>query len=842
MRLWSGLVSLQLAWILALVGGLKFPVQAEDTADKLIEKHLNGASDQSLSLSYQTLVQTPLVQITNVRLEETNTGLQVVLETLDGELSTPTTSVSGDALIVEIANVVLIGEDFEQFEPAEGIAFVQVSALSDDRIQVVITGSDAAPTADIGADVTGLTLSVVPGIAQIGETDEPLRIVVTGEEDEEYNPSSASTATRTETPLRDIPQSIQVVPRQVLEDRNAQSINQAVETVSGVADGGFKDGSSSGDRIIRGFRQAGNFRNGYRDAAGISVLSSPISVIERVEVLKGPASVLFGALEPGGVVNVVTRQPLDESFYELNFEAGNYDSYQVGADLTGPLTTDEDLLYRFIAAYQTEGSIQDFVDTDEVTFAPSLTWEIGERTNLDLYYEYTDYTGEPVISPSVLLSDGSLTPRNLYTFYPDLNTLNTSTHRFGYTLTHELSDSWQIRNNFAGLISDSREDEQFAPRVLNDRFSVIEIYDSEFGDDSFFVQADVVGEFETGPIEHQLVAGFDFNDFTNKFRSSADLDVPLLDLQDPNYSTPEITLEPLLDFQNDIQFYGVYLQDQISFGENFKFLIGGRYDWVSNLLSISDFGILGNTTEEPRRNESAFSPRLGLVYQPSDDIALFASYSRSFNQETEFDAGTDPLEPTRGAQYEIGVRADFLENRLFATLAAYHLTKTNVVTADPNNPLFSVQTGEQRSQGIELDVQGAILPGWNIVASYAYTDAEVTRDNSIPEGNLLPSVPENQASLWTTYTIQEGDLEGLGFGLGLFYVGDRQGDLANSFVLEDYFRTDAALYYRRDRFNAAINIRNLFDIDYVSAAESGVRTFLGRGEPFTIVGSISWKF
>lgn len=164
------------------------------------------------------------------------------------------------------------------------------------------------------------------------------------------------------------------------------------------------------------------------------------------------------------------------------------------------------------------------------------------------------------------------------------------------------------------------------------------------------------------------------------------------------------------------------------------------------------------------------------------------------------------------------------------------------MTADPNNPLFSVQTGEQRSQGIELDVQGEILPGWNIVASYAYTDAEVTRDNSIPEGNLLPSVPEHQASLWTTYTIQEGSLEGLGFGLGLFYVGERQGDIANSFVLEEYFRTDAALYYRRDRFNAAINIRNLFDIDYVSAAESGVRTFLGRGEPFTIVGSVSWEF
>jgi iron complex outermembrane receptor protein len=188
----------------------------------------------------------------------------------------------------------------------------------------------------------------------------------------------------------------------------------------------------------------------------------------------------------------------------------------------------------------------------------------------------------------------------------------------------------------------------------------------------------------------------------------------------------------------------------------------------------------------------------------------------------------------------VGIKADWLDGKLSTTLAAYRLTKTNVITTDPNNPQFSIQTGEQRSQGIELDIAGEILPGWKVIASYAYTDAKVTEDNSIPVGNRLNNVPENQASLWTTYEIQQGDLKGLGFGVGLFYVGERQGDLANSFQLKDYLRTDAVLYYRKDRFKAALNIRNLFDIDYAKSSFGPV--FINRGEPFTITGSVSWEF
>ncbi|WP_316437103.1 TonB-dependent receptor domain-containing protein [Leptolyngbya sp. NK1-12] len=230
-----------------------------------------------------------------------------------------------------------------------------------------------------------------------------------------------------------------------------------------------------------------------------------------------------------------------------------------------------------------------------------------------------------------------------------------------------------------------------------------------------------------------------------------------------------------------------------------------------------------------------------MVYQPIQPISLYASYSRSFTPVTGRSFEGDLFEPERGTQYEVGVKAD-VNDRLSATLALYNLTRTNVLTADtrPGVPLgFSIQTGEQRSRGVELTVQGEILPGWNIIAGYAYTDAQLTEDNTLPEGNQLALVPENAVNLWTTYEIQSGDFQGLGVGLGLFFVGERQANLANEFQLPSYLRTDAAIFYRRNQFRAALNFNNLFDITYFE-------NFNGRGvsygAPLTVQGTISWQF
>ena len=813
-------------------------------------------SDQSAATAAEWTVQIEAspIQITNIRLEETEAGLQIVLETAEGEQIVPITQIVGNALIAEFSNAVLsLSEDdsFEQFNPAEGIALVRVTnepgvdgaSPTENRVRVAITGTDAPPVAETTA--TGLVVTL--GDAEAVTEDDAIQVVVTGEFNEGYNPPRATTATRTDASLRDIPQSIQVMPRQVLEDRNVRTVSEAVETVSGIINAsGYFGAPGLRTRIIRGFDQgfsdaAGNLRNGLRDGGFYGL--RPIGTVERVEVLKGPASVLYGALEPGGVINLITRQPLNEPYYNLTLDVGNNQFYQPEVDLSGPLTADETLLYRFVAGYQAADGVQEFIERDLVTLAPSMTWNVSDRTRLNVYYEYADFT-EDASSPSETLrfSDENFLPRDLYVGYPEFSSLDITTHRLGYTFNHELSNTWQVRNSFAISLNEFEDNRAFPTRLLDDRFLAgFEAYDLDYTINNYFAQVDLIGRFETGQVSHQLLAGFDLNHYVQDYEGFFNVtDLPPLDIRNPNYEVPEPELLPFLRFNETIQSYGVYLQDQIELVDNLKVLVGGRYDWMSYENEFSDFGALGNTTDEPIQSNGGFSPRIGIVYQPIEAVSLYASYSRSLNQSRGFNADGDAFDPTKGTQYEVGVRTDFLDGRLSANLAAYHLTKTNITTPDADNPILSVQTGEARSRGIELDITGEILSGWNIIASYAYTDAIVTEDNVISVGNRLVSAPAHQASLWTTYEIQEGPLEGLGVGLGLFYVGKREGDRENSFQLDSYLRTDAALYYRRGEFDAAINIRNLFDIDY--AAYSLSRFSVGRGEPFTIVGSIGWEF
>jgi iron complex outermembrane receptor protein len=788
-------------------------------------------------------IEAATVQVTGVKLERTETGLDIVLETAEGKpLQVDTTKFrsEGNSLIADIPNAVLALPQEQAFvaeNPTADVAKVQVVQQDASNIRVSVDGKEALPKTKVTLKTGGLTYSLNPASE---EPDEEIEIVVTGERQQDgYQVPNASTATRTDTPIRDIPQSIQVVPRQVLEDRGVRRELETLETVSGVIDNDTKPTELSSDVAIRGFSAFTRLRNGLRTEAGSGF--TPIGTIERVEVLKGPASVLFGALEPGGVVNFVTRQPLAEPYYRIEFEAGNYGFYQPSIDLSGPLTEDGSVLYRLIAAYQSGGDFKDSTPIQEqaISIAPSITFRLGDRTDLNVYYEYSKTDENFWFEP--LLSDGSLIPRDVYASY--FSSSFSENHRVGYNLNHRFNDSWQLRNNLSATFSTAPTKDIGYTNLLEDRFLTDYLaFTGDFPVDKYFGQIDVVGKFKTGSISHQLVVGFDFDRQVQYFAYyESPVDLPPLDIFNPNYdvSLPEIPSGSFTDI-NINQSYGVYLQNQISFSDNLKMLIGGRYDWISDESGPVD----GDRTSQ---NDGAFSPRIGLVYQPSKNVSLYTSYSQSFSPSIGRNPDNEPFKPTRGTQYEVGVKADFLDGKLSTTLAAYHLTKTNVLTPNPDPDLarqnFQVQVGEQQSRGIELDVTGEILPGWNIIASYALTDTEVTKDNSIPStvGNRFQNIPQHQASLWTTYEIQKGDLQGLGFGLGLFYVGERQGDLENSFQVGDYLRTDAAIYYRRNGFNAAINVRNLFDIDYVSSVSSGP-LFINRGNPLTITGSVSWEF
>lgn len=794
-------------------------------------------------------IEVSLAQITGVRLEETETGLQVILETASGELAEPTTTVSGNALIAEIPNAVLAlpeGDEFQQFEPGEGIALVQVTELSGDRVQVVITGTEAAPTAEVSTTATGLTLSVRPGAAQVRTADELLRIMVTGEEGSRYVEPNTATATRTDTPLRDIPQSMQVIPREVLEDQQVITLGDALRNVSGAV---RAEQAGVGERfILRGFTGATILRDGLRLNDGRILGFSELANLESVEVLKGPASVLTGAAQPGGVINLVTKQPLSEPFHNLELQVGNRGFISPSLDFSGPLTADGRLLYRLNALVRTEDSFRDF-DTDSERFfiAPTIRWLISDRTDLTVILEYLN-DERPLDGGLVAIGD-EVADIPFDRVIGDLDdTREEDAVRVSYNFEHRFSDRWKLRNafsyrhndvdlvglNVAGLPNETTGD---VPLRFGNQSIPLDVFDS---------QTNVVGEFNTDSIEHTVLLGVDL--FWQRQRSRtirSDPSTVAFNIFNPIYgavSRPDVE-ELFLTTSQDTRLdgLGVYLQDQVTLLDNLKLLAGVRYDTVDQEITSNPTDLNPNRSESSL-NEDAFTPRVGLVYQPIEEASLYSSYTTSFVPNTATTVDGDVLEPERGEQFEIGARAELLEGRLVANLAFFDITKENVATTDPNNADFSAAIGEQRSRGIELDIAGEILPGWNIIANYAYTDAEITEDEDGNEGNRLTGVPEHNFNLWTTYDIQDSPLEGLGFALGFNYVSERFGDTANSFTADGYFLTNAAVSYQRDNWRAALNIRNLFDVDYIESAGRNRVFGISPGEPFTLIGSFSIEF
>ncbi|MCC5644531.1 TonB-dependent receptor [Nostoc sp. CHAB 5824] len=838
---------------------------------------------QSSTPSSQPINQ--IVEVTGVKINTTETGIDLILETTLGEKLQVSPQIDGKTYIANISNAQLrlsSGNTFRQEKPAAGIAEIIVTNQDANTIRVTLIGEVSVAKIELFDSDEGLIFGVTseasatqpqqpqtqtqaespsatteaqptqPSSEQPSEppsvaSDEPIELVVTGEQDG-YRVTESSTATRTDTPIRDIPQSIQVVPQQVLEDQKTVRLIDALRNVSGV----FSSNSFGGtiDSFnIRGFNDASILQNGFRqsNAEGNFSLRDPAN-IEQLEVLKGPASVLYGNVEPGGVVNVVTKQPLTDPFYNAELSIGSYSFYRGSFDLSGPLTPDKVLLYRLNLAYQNAGSFRDFVNSERVFAAPVFDLRLGDRTNLSintsyLYDRRTLDRGIPAIGRGI-----ADIPISRFLGEPG-DFRRSEQFGIGYRLEHEFNDNLKIRNAFQFLQNNetvfntnATELDEATGTLFRDYFDSANEYRV------YAMQTDLTSKFKTGSVNHQLLVGFDLqrNTLEGFFRTPSDaFDTSIVDRQTPsiNIFNPIYNQRPpdrssfifLRDDQTTTDSLGIFLQDQIALTDNLKILVGGRYDTVTQDL---DDQLNNNDTS---LSSEAFSPRVGIVYQPIQPISLYASYSRSFAPNTGVNAENSLLEPTRGNQYEVGIRAE-LNPRLAANLAFYEITKTNIAATNPDNPAVSFAIGEQRSQGIEFDLSGEISPGWNIIASYSYTNAEITEGfDSAPTGNKVPNVPHNKASLWTTYEFQNGGFKGFGLGMGLFYVDARQGDLENSYELPSYIRTDAAIYYRQNNWRAAINFQNLFDIRYFETSELG-RTTVIPGAPLTIIGSFAIEF
>ncbi|MGJ3253547.1 MAG: TonB-dependent siderophore receptor [Elainellaceae cyanobacterium] len=841
-------------------------------------------------------------QINQIQINSTNGTLDVRLETADGAMPQTFTTRYGETVVIDVINTQLnlptgdtrfaqANQRIVQDNPAEGIDSIRIEPLDANSVRITVTGRDQSPTATLTQDTDALVLNVSAPEAVADRLEEPpeptdeiepdesppaqvdediedeidesvpesdaqpipsdtIQIVVTGEQDDEadYLVPDSTTGTRTDTPIFEIPQAIQVIPERVLEDQQVIRLNDALRnTPNALQSNTF--GGTRDEFVIRGFEQSTILRDGFRtNDIGPGFSFEELANVERIEVLRGPASILFGNIEPGGVINLVTKAPLLDPYYNLEFQAGSFGLVRPQIDVSGPLA--DDWQYRLNTVYERSNGFRDDFnrDTERFFIAPVLRWEIDPDTEFILELEYLDDQrpfdrGIPAFGDEV-----ADVPIDTVFGEPD-DFAEVQVFNVGYRFEHQFSDRWQIRNRFRYTQSDLltlRADPNGLDESTGTLFRAFSSNDNRF--ELFEVQTEVVGEFATGPVNHTLLAGFDLFFAETTIQTTVDFASPV-NIFDPEIGvieTPEVPLAfTANDSFSDLDRIGIFVQDQIELFPRLNLLLGGRFDFVSQ-QSESDAifipGVLDSPALDVDRNEEEFSPRVGIVFQPIDPLYLYASYSQAFQPNTLSQTTIEGefLEPEEAEQFEIGLKANFLAGRLAATLAFFDLELRNVATTDPTDPNFVTAIGEQSSRGVELDIQGEILPGWNIIASYGFLDAEIEESEDFPEGAQPRNAAENTASLFTTYEIQTGSLQGLGFGLGFFYVGDRFGDDANTFELDSYLRTDLALFYRRDRLQLGLNFQNLFDVEFFESAVG--RDGANPGAPFSVVGRISYEF
>ena len=832
----------------------------------------------SMASALSVLVAQPawaqMAQITAVQLSPTPSGLEILLQTTGGASTLVQTSRSQQGFVAEITNAQLAlpqSDAFRQENPTEHITAITVAPLDANRIQVVVTGKTGAPTGEVflrqeqglvvrltaPIDTTTQSTPAAPttsapgaeGLTTQAEEEEPIELVVTAEREAEgYRVPNASTATGTDTPILETPFSVQVVPQEVIRAQQAIEIQEALSNVSGVTYQG-SDGGRQALFSIRGFGNALNattpvLRDGYRLYGSFQAIPE-IADLQQVEVLKGPASILYGQIEPGGVINLVSKKPLAEPFYEAELQVGSRELVRPHIDLTGPLTPDGNLLYRLNALYKHERSFRDFTtDTQRFSVAPVLTWKISDRTDLTILLEHIHNHGPADFGITQFRGGVAPIPRERVINNPD-DTITTNYLSLGYNFEHRFSDNWKLRNGFRYIRYAYDYSVVALPFIVEDE-TVTRFYAEQDGEDSSYsLYSSVVGDFTTGPIKHTLTAGIDLNRGDSSIFTLFDAANPSpINIFDPDYNrVPKPSRSDLPLFNDTVDTsnrLGIYLQDQISLWDNLILVAGLRYDTVTQKTSNVEtpFTPGGESTQ----TNAAVTPRVGLIYRPIEEFALFANYSQSFNPNTATTATGKPLDPERGEGFEVGVKTELLDQKLLATLAYFNITKNNVAVTDPDFPLFSIAVGEQQSQGVELDIVGEVLPGWKIIGSYSYIDAKVTEDTDpVLIGNRLFGIPRHTASLWTTYEIQAGALKGLGFGVGINYVGNRFGDLANSYQVGDYLIGNAAIFYRRDRYRFALNFKNISDADYIQSV-TGNEGGIGPGEPLTVMGSFSVEF
>jgi iron complex outermembrane receptor protein len=649
------------------------------------------------------------------------------------------------------------------------------------------------------------------------------------------------TATKTDTPLIETPQSISVITRDQLNDRAVQSITEALGYTAGTFSGTVADPRFD-DPNIRGFSAGPNqYLDGLRILRTFGAPAVEQYGLERVEVLRGPSSVLYGQSVPGGLVNMVSKRPTDQSFGEVNLQAGSHDRYQGSFDLGGALDAEKQLTYRLTALGRKSDTQMDYVEDDRIFVAPALTWKPNSDTRLTLLGRFQhDEAQSPPGLPAIGTLYGNPLGQISTSFYPGEPTFRDSElemSSIGYDFEHRFNDTFTIRQNARYLHLSFDYDSLFTSGLAADqrtlqRGSLVQRESS----DTVNVDTTAQAKFGTGPLDHTALFGIDYRRFWGDTRTGFGT-APSLDLFNPVYGQ-QIALPAIgTDRDDELSQIGVYVQDQVKL-DKWLLTLGGRHDWVETEQRSRITG------EETSQDDTAFTGRAALMYLFDAGFAPYVSYTTSFDPVVGSQApqrGGGTFEPTEGEQYEVGVKYQPPGSNSFITAALFDLTRTNVTTTDPDFPTFQLQTGEARVRGVELEATASLMQGLNLTAAYTYLDSEITESNSGTEGNRLATVPEHLASLWGDYTFPEGSLlEGFGFGAGVRHIGSRFGNDANDIKVPSVTLFDAAVHYDFDQFRIGLNANNLFDKKYVTSCGSVGGCYYGNR--LAVISTLTYRW
>jgi iron complex outermembrane receptor protein len=669
-----------------------------------------------------------------------------------------------------------------------------------------------------------------------------------------YVAKRALTATKTDTPIKETPQSISVVTRDQMDDQGAQTVGQALRYTAGVYSDG-RAGSRYDSVFMRGFGGYGStagyveYLDGLRMLRGISYAIPTLdeNELERVEVLRGPSSVLYGQANPGGIVNMTSKRPTTEPYHEVTMGFGTNDTYYSTYDMGGPVTDDKTVSYRLTGSGRTESADTDHNKSQRIAVAPSFTWQPNADTSLTLLTNY-QYDPKSYYAP-YLPAYGTVWPnaavgkisKSFDPGDPNYNSYERTQGSVGYQFEHHIDDKLTVRQNLRYLHVDSTF-HAVSLASLSANQATLNRRATVSNENVNTVVVDNQGEvkFETGPVAHTLLTGLDYQ-WVYANRELGTATTSSLSLTDPVYyrsiSSPAITSRTS-QLQKQV---GVYSQDQMRVGR-WALLMGVREDDASVDTDVK----LGGTSSS--LNKSAFTWRSGLVYLFDNGLAPYASYSTSFQPQTGTTYTGQALDPSEGKQYEVGIRYQPDGMKSSMTVSGYDLTQSNVSVSDTAHTGFYTQTGEITSRGAEVEIKTSVTDNLNVIANYGYTNVVNTKTSDPTALGKHPvGAPKHIASLWGNYEFDRGELAGFGLGGGIRFVGSTAGSTDNSLQVSAYRLYDAMAYYDLKNINPVLegarlqlNGTNLTNKTYVSGCGSTTTCFYGEGR--TIIGSLRYRW